>query len=180
MKKAFFLDRDGVVIEQISYLHDPEQVAVLPGVPEALAEIHRNGYLAVVISNQSGVARGYFTIDAVHQVNARMKQLISEANGEYFDGIYFCPHSPDDNCQCRKPLPGLFRQAEAELGIDIAGSVMVGDRRSDLTGGQIAGCRSSFMVRTGYGAGEEAKGNAEGFTVCDDLLAVTRHFFNEH
>ena len=172
MKKAFFLDRDGVVIEQVHYLHDPEQVKLIPGVAETLKEIHRRGYLAVVITNQSGVGRGYFTMDDVKKVNARMEELIRQENGEYLDGIYICPHAPDVECQCRKPLPGLFIQAKAELDIDLAASVMVGDRRSDLISGQNAGCSRSFLVRTGYGAGEEKEGRAAGFTVCDDLRGV--------
>ena len=174
-KRAFFLDRDGVVIEQIAYLKDPEQVALIPGVAAALRAIRAAGDLAVVITNQSGVARGYFTMAEVEAVHRRMRELL-RAEGAEIDDIRICPHGPAENCPCRKPRPQLFFDAARELDIDLARSVMVGDRLSDLQAGANAGCSVSFLVRTGYGTPEEErKCRDAGFTaVADDLPAVVR------
>ena len=172
-RRAFFLDRDGVVIEQIHYLADPAQVALIPGVAAAIRAIREHGDLAVVITNQSGVGRGYFTMAAVDAVHRRMVELL-RAEGAELDDIRICPHAPEENCSCRKPLPGLFLAAAQALDIDLGRSVMVGDRRSDLDSGVNAGCAASILVRTGYGAGEEEKCRAAGFPVVDDLPAAVR------
>ena len=172
-QRAFFLDRDGVVIEQIHYLSDPAQVALIPGAATAIRAIREHGDLAVVITNQSGVGRGYFTMADVDAVHRRMLELL-DAEGARIDDIRICPHAPGEQCSCRKPLPGLFLAASEALGIDLSRSVMVGDRRSDLDSGVNAGCAASILVRTGYGAGEEEGCRAAGFPVVDDLPAAVR------
>jgi len=175
-QRAFFLDRDGVVIEQIAYLKDPEQVALIPGTAEAIRMIRARGDLAVIITNQSGVNRGYFTMAEVEAVHRRMLELL-RTEGAEIDDIRICPHTPDENCSCRKPRPGLFLAAARKLDIDLARSVMVGDRRSDLESGVNAGCAASILVRTGYGAAEEEKGRAAGFPVADDLLDAVKSIY---
>ena len=172
-RRAFFLDRDGVVIEQVHYLSDPAQVALIPGAAAAIRAIREHGDLAVVITNQSGVGRGYFTMADVDAVHRRMLELL-RAEGAELDGIRVCPHAPGENCVCRKPRPGLFLDAARTLDIDLARSVMVGDRRSDLDSGVNAGCALSILVRTGYGAEEEEPCRAAGFPVADDLAAAVR------
>ncbi|MBR7104198.1 MAG: HAD family hydrolase [Lentisphaeria bacterium] len=170
-KKAFFLDRDGVVIRQISYLHDPALVELEKNVPEAIRKIHEKGMLAVVLTNQSGVARGMFTEKDVDLCHERLQELLA-AYGEKIDGFYTCCHHPDYTgvCSCRKPAPGLFHAAAEELGIDIALSFMAGDKFSDLESGRNAGVSQSVLLRTGYGEKYIQRAQEAGFAVASDLL----------
>ena len=177
MKKAVFLDRDGVIIEQVAYLSRPDQVALIPGAVEALGIIHRHGDCAVVISNQSGVGRGYFTAADVDAVHARIDELLAE-RGEYVDGCYYCPHAPDEKCSCRKPSPEMILRAAERFGIDVASSLMLGDRMSDLECGVNAGC-ASVLVLTGYGAEQAPKARAAGFAVARDMLDAVQKFYGE-
>ena len=176
MKKAVFLDRDGVIIEQVAYLSRPEQVALIPGAVEALRLIHRQGDLAVVISNQSGVGRGYFKTTDVDAVHDRIQELLAQS-GEKVDEFRYCPHAPDEACSCRKPSPEMILRAAERFGIDVRASLMLGDRMSDLECGVNAGCAKSVLVRTGYGAEQEPKARAAGFAVADDMFAAVRDFY---
>lgn len=173
MKPCIFFDRDGTLIEERNYLADPAGVALIPGAAEAVRLARANGYLAVVLTNQSGVGRGYFTLDDVRRVNARMLELLA-AEGADIDGIYVCPHAPEEGCSCRKPQTGLVEQAARELGIDVPRSWMIGDKTADLELARNAGMRG-VLVRTGYGveAGEAAAGLAL-FTADGVLEAVRR------
>ena len=169
MNKAFFLDRDGVIIEQVEYIRDPADVKLTPGAAEALKLIHRNGFLAVVVSNQSGIARKKFTLDELMAVQSRMYELLAQ-QGEKIDGFYFCPHDPHvESCPCRKPRPGMILQAARELGIDVASSFMIGDRPADVETGLNAGCRDCAMVLTGYGAGKADEARERGYRVVPTL-----------
>ena len=175
MKKAFFLDRDGVVIRQIAYLSDPEQVELYHGVPEAVAQLHALGYLVFVVTNQSGVARKMFTMDDVEAVHDKIQQLLAK-NNQQLDGFYTCCHHPDFDgpCQCRKPLPGLIFQAAEEHRVDLSSSYMVGDKFSDLECGRAAGVRQSILVRTGYGEKYVDRAETSGFAVSDDLATAVK------
>lgn len=177
MNKAFFLDRDGVVIRQISYLHDPELVELYPGTAAAVKELHRRGYLALVVTNQSGVARGLFGVAEVEAVHQRIQELLA-ADGEQIDGFFTCFHHPDfgSPCSCRKPLPGLLFQAAERHQIDLASSFMVGDKFSDLECGRAGGCRQSILVETGYGAKYRQAALQANFAVAADLAAAVRDF----
>ena len=177
MKKAVFMDRDGVIIEQVAYLSSPEQVALIPGAAEALKLIHARGGAAVVISNQSGVGRGYFTAASVEAAHARIQELLAPY-GEKVDAFYYCPHAPEEHCTCRKPQPEMILRAAKELGLDVGASLMLGDRMSDLECGVNAGCAQSVLVRTGYGAEQEPKVAAAGFAVADDILDAVRKFYS--
>ncbi len=157
-RAAVFLDRDGVIIAERQYLADPQGVELLPGAAEAIAALNRAGWVVVVVTNQSGVARGLFSLEAVGQQHARLCELL-EGYGARLDGIYVCPHHPEGEvaayrqvCGCRKPAPGLLQQAAAELELDLSASWMIGDKPSDLQAGAAAGCRTA-LVRTGHGAG---------------------------
>ena len=178
MKKAVFLDRDGVIIEQVAYLSRPEQVALIPGAVEALETIHRHGDYAVVISNQSGVGRGYFTAADVDAVHARIEELLAE-RGEHVDAYYYCPHAPDEECSCRKPSPEMILRAAERFGVNVASSLMLGDRMSDLKCGVNAGCASSVLVLTGYGEEQAPKAREAGFAVARDMLDAVRKFYGE-
>ena|GEM_PF-23472 len=154
--KAVFLDRDGTIIEDADFLSDPGGIKFIKGAPEALSALKKAGFKLVIISNQSGVARGYFTEEAVQDVHRRLKELL-ESRGVRLDGAYYCPHLPDGavekyrlECDCRKPKTGMIRRAVEELGVDPAGSFCVGDKESDIGAGRAAGCRT-VLVLTGKG-----------------------------
>lgn len=173
MRPCIFFDRDGTLIEERHYLSDPEQVALLPGAAEAVRLARSHGYLAVVLTNQSGVGRGYFTLDDVRRVNARMAELLA-AGGAAIDGIYVCPHAPEDHCDCRKPRTGLVQQAAHELDIDLTRSWMIGDKASDVELASNAGMRG-ILVKTGYGAQARQEVSAGFVFVAETVLdAVAR------
>lgn len=178
MNKAFFLDRDGTVNAEVNYLHRPEDVALLPGSAAAIRAIHDAGYLVVVVSNQSGVARGMYTMADVTAVERRLTGLLAAADADV-DAFYYCPHYRDGtvpelafDCSCRKPKPGMLVRGAAEHVINLARSFMIGDRMSDLEAGKNAGCAECVLVRTGYGARDEAAARAAGFVVQNDLAAA--------
>jgi lipopolysaccharide heptosyltransferase II len=151
---AIFIDRDGTLCELVPYLSDPTEAVLIPGAAAALARAKEAGYQIVVISNQSGVARGYFKHQAVRDVNRALDRQLS-ANGAAVDRFYYCPHHPDltGSCTCRKPEPGLIIQAATEMRLDLSRSVMIGDTVEDLIAGKAAGTKS-ILVQTGYGAAQ--------------------------
>lgn len=140
-RPALFLDRDGTLIVDVGYPRDPAQVELLPGAAEALAEAARAGYALVIVSNQSGVARGLIRPEEARAVQARVEELFAE-RGVRFDDVRFCFHGPEDACACRKPSAGMLRASAEELGLCLAGSVMVGDKPSDVRAGRSVGCRT--------------------------------------
>ena len=150
MNRAVFLDRDGTINVEVNYLRDVAGFSMLPCVPAAIKRLKDQGWLIVVVTNQSGIARGYYTADDVAAIHARMQAELSEAQAQV-DAIYFCPHQPEDNCLCRKPLPGLFQQAAREMSINLSESILVGDKLTDLLPARQLGCRS-ILVLTGHGA----------------------------
>lgn len=158
-KPAVFLDRDGTINEQMGYINHLSRFVLLPGAAQAVRLLNERGIPAVVVTNQSGLARGYFPPSLLDAVHAEMKRRLA-AEGARLDGIYVCPHHPEakvaqyrQSCGCRKPLPGLLEQAAADLHLDLARSFMVGDRWSDLECGVRAGA-APVLVLTGYGQGE--------------------------
>ncbi len=164
LRPAVFLDRDGVLIEEAEYLSDPAGVRLTPGAADAVARLNRAGWPVVVVTNQSGVARGMFPLERVFEIHARIDELLATA-GARIDGWFVCPHHPTAGvgpyrveCGCRKPKPGMLLRAAADLGLDPAKSWMIGDRPSDLQAGAAAGCRT-VLVRTGYGATADGFGN---------------------
>lgn len=159
LRPAVFLDRDGTINEQMGYINHLDRFILLPGVGRAIARLNLAGWQVVVVSNQSGVARGYFPEDLLYQVDRKMIHLLAE-NGARLDGIYYCPHHPRaevpawrQDCDCRKPRPGLFWRAARDLGLDLARSFAVGDRHTDLKAARTVGAKA-ILVLTGYGRGE--------------------------
>ena len=163
------VDRDGTVIEDCGYVSSTEQMILLPGVVDALAQARKAGVVVVLATNQAAIGRGIVTeatVTALHEWLGTQVEL---------DAVYFCPHHPDDGCACRKPMPGLLEQAITELDLDRANTVFVGDKVTDCEAGRAAGIEV-VLVRTGHGAAEEAAAVAEGFDVVDDLPTAVRGF----
>jgi len=174
LHRAVFLDRDGTINVEKDYLINPEDFEFLPGVPEALKKLQNAGFLLVVVSNQSGVARGYFSLQQVEKLHSHMKSLL-EPYGVSLSGIYVCPHHPTHgqgeylyDCECRKGNPGMLLKAAEDLTIDLRHSFMIGDKLADIEAGYTAGC-STFLVRTGYGEQFSEYAAAYSTEVVDDL-----------
>jgi D-glycero-D-manno-heptose 1,7-bisphosphate phosphatase len=142
--KVVILDRDGTIVIDRGYLADPDRLEFMPGAPEALRWLCKHGYRLVVITNQSGVGRGFFTISHVEAMNARLHAMVESA-GATLTKIYYCPHAPEANCACRKPSLALMEQAATELKFEPYNSVVVGDKESDVEFGRRAGARSILI-----------------------------------
>ena len=172
-ERAAFLDRDGTVIEDAHYLADPDRIAFIPGAFDALRLLRKAGYRLVIVTNQSGIARGLHSEEQYRAVEARMEELLA-AEGIAIDGAFFCPHHPDFTgpCDCRKPLLGMYRDAERNLGIDLAHSVYIGDRLRDVEPALKLGGRG-VLVKTGFGQLESARA-PKGIDVVADVLAAAR------
>ena len=173
-KRAVFLDRDGTINVEKDYLSRPEDFEFFPDVPLALKRLKAAGYLLIVVTNQSGVARGYFTlseVDTLHRhIQAQLKQF-----GTELDGFYICPHHPDKgiaeyraHCSCRKGEPGLLLQAATDFGIDLERSFMIGDKLTDIEAGTRAGCQP-ILVLTGYGVETSQRLEFDGIPIFEDL-----------
>ena len=153
------MDRDGTLSEEVGYVNHLSRFRLFPFAVDAIRLVNRSPFLAVLVTNQAGVARGYFAESMIHAVHGEVKRAM-DAGGARLDGVYFCPHHPSageppyrQDCNCRKPKPGLLHRAASDLGIDLAGSYVVGDRRGDLELAWSVGA-TAVMVKTGYGRGE--------------------------
>ncbi|MDQ1149620.1 D-glycero-D-manno-heptose 1,7-bisphosphate phosphatase [Sphingobacterium zeae] len=150
MEKALFLDKDGTLIKDVPYNVDPKRVVCYPDIFKPLRMLQKNGYKLIVVSNQSGIARRYFTAEELEIAFSELrKQLMTE--GIHLNGIYYCPHgdrASDMQCICRKPLPGMLYQAAAELHIDLKKSWMIGDILNDVAAGRAAGCKTILVDRS--------------------------------
>lgn len=186
MNRAVFLDRDGVLIEDVHLLTDPKDIRILAGVPEALRRLSEVGFRMIVVSNQTVVARGLATKQEVLDLNAEVQVQIERAGGPRFDAFYFCPHHPNAtlpsyrvDCECRKPRPGLFLRAAREYNLDLRASFAVGDRITDIIAGARAGCRTA-LVQTGehlappIETSEPLDDSVEPDYACADLLQAAQ------
>lgn len=154
--RAVFLDRDGTINEEVGYLCEVDRLRFIPGVVRALTTLSQAGFKLIVVTNQAGVAKGYYSESAVQVMHAEIAKRLAR-QGAYIDAFYYCPHHPAATveqyqlrCGCRKPMPGMILSAAEAYGIDLSQSYMIGDKLSDIEAGRQAGC-NTILVRTGYG-----------------------------
>ncbi len=162
------LDRDGTIIVECQYLSYPDQVELLPGAGAGLRAMRALELGLVIVTNQSAVGRGYFDMARLEAIHGRLRALLAE-EGVTVDGIYICPHAPEDGCRCRKPLPTLLQQAARELGFDARDAFVIGDKPCDIEMGRAVGA-TTLLVRTGYGAEHEAAGVVSADYCVNDLV----------
>jgi len=175
-EKLIVLDRDGVInYDSDNYIKTVDEWIPLPGSMEAIGKLTQAGYKIAVATNQSGISRGYFSIETLNAMHDKMIKLADEHGGK-FDFIAYCPHGPDDECDCRKPLPGLIHQVETTLGISAKGCYMVGDSLRDLEAGAAAGLKP-VLVKTGKGQRTLEKNiGLENALIFDDLASFITSF----
>jgi D-glycero-D-manno-heptose 1,7-bisphosphate phosphatase len=180
LNRAVFLDRDGTLIEEKNYLSRPEQVVIYDAVPAALKRLQDAAFKLIVVSNQSGVGRGYFTLEDVERVHRRLGEELGR-RGVRLDKIYIAPEAPGQPSRGRKPSPQFLLDARDEFGLDLSARYMIGDKLIDLECGRNAGVRKCLLVRTGYGAElERVSPEQIGPTaVVDDLLAAAEWILND-
>ncbi len=147
MNKAVFLDRDGTIAQDVPYCRSPDDFELLPTVPQAIKLLNDNAFKVAVITNQSGIARGYFTEETLAQIHQKVRDELAK-HGAHVDAIYYCPHHPDDGCDCRKPGTALFHKAAKDLNIDFKTSYVIGDMQMDIDAGKALGCKT-VLVTTG-------------------------------
>lgn len=173
--KAVFLDRDGVIIQEPPhYAHTPDQMRLIPGIKEAIRLLNENDFKVIVVTNQAGVAKGYYTEEEVISFNKLMKEELELYNAK-IDAILYCCHNSEakveryrKDCDCRKPKPGMLKRAEKELNIDLNVSYMIGDKKSDIDAGKSIGCKT-ILVLTGYGTEELKRYDIEYDHIAKDL-----------
>lgn len=168
MKQRFIvLDRDGTIIDECYYLSDPDQIKLIPGAAQSLRDLKQLGFGLVVITNQSAISRGFFDKDQLKRIHDRLVRAL-EAEEVRLDGLYFCPHKPEDGCLCRKPKAGLLQKASEELQFDLEQSIVIGDKVSDIEMGRRVNA-TTILVRTGYGAEAAAAHAVAVDYIVDDL-----------
>jgi D-glycero-D-manno-heptose 1,7-bisphosphate phosphatase len=181
MYPSIFLDRDGVLIENRSdYVRDWSQVKIIPEAIRALSLAPIKKYKVVIVTNQSVVGRGLILLKTAQEINQRLINLIRDHGGQ-IDGVYMCPHKPEDGCSCRKPLPGLLLQAAKDLSLDLQHSWMIGDAWSDVQAGEAAGMRGTILLKTGRGAEQLLQARLEQMTgnlVFDNLHLAFEAIFS--
>jgi D-glycero-D-manno-heptose 1,7-bisphosphate phosphatase len=178
LNRAVFLDRDGTINVEREFLYRPEDFRFIQGAPQAIRLLNEAGFLVIVVTNQSGIARGFYDEAAVNRLHRHMDAQLARF-GARIDAYYFCPHHPEygtgeyrKSCACRKPMDGMLRRGASEFSLDLSASFIVGDRLVDVAAGLKAGCRP-MLVRTGYGAAESA-GIPPEIPVYADLLEAAR------
>jgi len=155
-RRHVLLDRDGTLNAEVNYLSDPAQLQLLPGVTAGLKKLQDRGFGLTLVTNQAGVGRGYFDLTRLNEIHERLRAMLGDEDVA-LDGIYYCPHTPQDRCGCRKPLTGMIDQAVADMRFDPSDGYLIGDNTSDIELGRAVGA-TTLLVRTGYGAREEAAG----------------------
>ncbi len=180
--RCVFLDRDGTINEEVNYLSHPKQLRLIAGAAAAIKLLNQAEFKVVVVTNQAGIARGYFTEQTVREIHQALERMLGE-QGAAVDAIYYCPHHPAagigvyrQECNCRKPNPGMLERAARELNIDLGESFVVGDKISDLEAGLAVGCRN-ILVQTGYGLESTNEFSGAAWRpeyVADNLLEAAR------
>jgi len=185
-RPAVFLDRDGTIVREVEYLRSPQELRLLPRAGEAIRRLNEAGFAVIVVTNQSGIARGLLTEDDLEEIHTVLRRRLAR-RGARLEAIYWCPHHPEAplleyrrRCRCRKPSPGMLLRAGRELDLDLAQCYAIGDGERDVEAGQRAGCRT-VLVRTGYGAETEARLGAglPADHVADDLSGAVEWILGE-
>ncbi len=169
-RRAVFLDRDGVINREVDYLSRVEQLEVLPGAAEAMKALRAAGFKIIVVTNQSGVARGYFSVAQLGRIHRELKRQLAGA-GAKWDALYYSPHAPDSRSPLRKPGIGMLRKAKKRFGLDLKSSWLVGDTTTDMQTARNAGC-SAVLVRTGKGGRDGRYAGVKPDKICRDLAAA--------
>lgn len=181
--KAVFLDRDGTLIEDSGYISSPDQVKFIPGAIEAVRQLNEAGYKVIIISNQAGIARGLLSENMLQTIDKTVHRQVLSGGG-HIDASYYCPHHPEhgvypykQDCECRKPHPGLIKRAVRDQSLELNGSFMIGDKSSDIETGKRAGVKTVF-VRTGHGQAEEKGLKEQPDHRADNLAEAVRWLLN--
>jgi len=179
VKACIFLDRDGTIIEEVGYLQEPQNLHIIKGAAQAIRLLNEENLLVVMITNQSGIERGYYSENMLKEIHLELfdQLAIREA---HIDAIYYCPHHPDINCNCRKPKVGMIDQAVERFGIDLQSSWVIGDKSSDIAAGKYVGS-NTVLVLTGYGKWTQDQMTEDRVLadyVCQDLLEAVRMILN--
>ena len=178
MHKAVFIDRDGVINKDLGkYVTKPEEFDFIPGAVEALKKLHDSEFKILIITNQGGVGKGIYSEEDVEAIHEKMHNLLAK-EGVRIDGVYYCPHHPEEGCDCRKPRLGMVNKAVEDHEIDASRSFFIGDKTSDVKAGKDAGCKT-FLVRTGY-AGHDKVCDVEPDFVVSDLLGAVKTILSNH
>ena len=171
-QKAVFLDRDGTICEDVNYLSRPEDLRLFPFTAEAVKLLNDKGFLVILITNQSGIARGFFDEKVLHQIHAKLKEELTKSNAK-LDAIYFCPHSSSDNCDCRKPKTGMIEMAKQDFSLSLENSWIIGDKAIDVETGFNAQIKTA-LVLTGYGQTEAEKLKKKPDLTAENLLQIVK------
>ncbi len=174
--KAVFLDRDGTICEDVNYLSRPEQLEIFPFAAEAIRLLNENGFLVILITNQSGIARKFLDKNTLCEIHEKVVSELTEQNAK-LDAIYFCPHNSVDNCACRKPKTGMIKQANEDFSIGLEASWMIGDKAIDVETGFNAGTKT-VLVLTGYGRKEIERIKKKPDLIAENLLEAVRKITN--
>jgi len=173
MHKAVFIDRDGVINQDLGkYITKPEEFVFLPGVIDALKKLQKTEYKIIIITNQGGVGKGIYTEKDVKDIHDKMVKTL-KAEGVRIDGVYYCPHHPNEDCECRKPRLGMVNAAIKDHKIDVKGSFFIGDKTSDIKAGKDAGCKT-FLVHTGYAGRDKKYDTIPDFLAANLLEAIEK------
>jgi D-glycero-D-manno-heptose 1,7-bisphosphate phosphatase len=167
-KKAIFIDRDGVINKEVGYLHKIKDFKFIDGVFDACLHLQNLGYHLIIVTNQSGISRGYYGENDFHVVNNWMLEQFSHQDIKFLD-VFFCPHGPESTCNCRKPLPGMFIQANDKHDIDMNNSWMVGDKEADIQAANAAGINNTIIVKSGHTINER---NSNATYIIDSIAQV--------
>ncbi|WP_259758304.1 D-glycero-beta-D-manno-heptose 1,7-bisphosphate 7-phosphatase [Pseudomonas sp. GCEP-101] len=175
--KLLILDRDGVINQDSdAYIKTLDEWIPIPGAIAAIARLSKAGWTVAVATNQSGIARGYYDLATLESMHTRLRELVAEQGGE-LGVVVYCPHGPDEGCDCRKPKPGMLRQIAQHYGVDLRGVWFVGDSRGDLDAALAVDCQP-VLVKTGKGERTLTKPLPDGTRVFDDLAAVADHLLS--
>lgn len=167
-RKVFFVDRDGVINKEIGYLHDIDKFEFIDGVLEAFEYILSRNYDIIVVTNQSGIGRGFYSEDNFLELNKWMVNFLKSKGINILD-VFYCPHSPEDDCNCRKPKPGMFLDAKKEFNIEMDKSWSIGDKETDITAATYAGISNTILVKSGHDINEE---NSKASYILESLYDV--------